>query len=36
MNNIDISKLKIGERVNYQPEHYREDEWPSSHFPFSQ
>ena len=27
MNNIDISKLKIGDRVSYQPEHYREDEY---------
>ena len=23
---IDISKLKIGDKVHYQPEHYREDE----------
>lgn len=25
--NIDISKLKIGERVCYQPDHYESDTW---------
>lgn len=25
--NIDISKVKIGERVCYQPEHYERDRW---------
>ncbi len=24
---IDISKLKIGDKVCYQPEHYKETEW---------
>lgn len=24
---IDISKLKIGDKVHYQPEHYTETEW---------
>lgn len=24
---LDISKLKIGDKVCYQPEHYREDHW---------
>lgn len=24
---IDISKLRIGQKVYYQPEHYRKDEW---------
>jgi len=24
---IDIAKLKIGDKVCYQPSHYREDEW---------
>ena len=25
--NIDISKLKIGDKVYYQPDHYPDDEW---------
>lgn len=25
--NIDISKIKIGDKVYYQPEHYAEGEW---------
>ncbi len=24
---IDISKLKIGDKVHYQPEHYGKDRW---------
>lgn len=24
---IDISKLKVGDEVHYQPSHYSEDEW---------
>ena len=24
---IDISKLKIGDKVHYKPSHYGEDEW---------
>ena len=24
---MDISKLKIGDKVHYQPKHYRNDEW---------
>ena len=24
---IDISKLKIGDKVHYQPDHYSDDEW---------
>lgn len=24
---IDIAKLKVGDKVHYQPEHYSEDEW---------
>lgn len=27
MSKIDISKLKIGQKVCYQPAHYEEDEW---------
>lgn len=27
MSAIDIAKLKIGDKVYYQPEHYHDDQW---------
>ena len=27
MSKIDVSKLRIGDRVHYQPEHYSENKW---------
>ena len=27
MADIDISKLRVGDRVHYQPEHYADKEW---------
>ena len=27
MTDVDISKLRVGDKVHYQPEHYKNDEW---------
>jgi len=27
MSGIDVSKIRVGDKVHYQPEHYGDDEW---------
>lgn len=27
VDNIDITKLRVGDKVHYQPAHYRDNEW---------